>query len=101
MPLETTPFDPAEYLLNEESRLEYLRQGFASGDPAEIIEALGTVARAIGISRVAGVVGLAQPGLYRALPKDHPTLATVIRVLAAMGLRLTVERAEAEKAPAT
>lgn len=81
-------------LTDEESRLEYLRLSFANGDPAEIAEGLGTVARAIGMSRIANDAGLARPALYRALAKDgNPALATVTRVLSAMGLRLTVEHA--------
>ena len=92
MAIETKPFDPAEYLDDEESRLEYLRQSFASGDPADIAEGLGTVARAIGMSRIANETGLARPALYRALTEDgNPSLATVARVLSTMGLRLTVE----------
>jgi len=92
-PLETAPFDPAEALTDDESRLEYLRLSFASGDPADIAEGLGTVARAIGMTQVAAEAGLARPALYRALAEDgDPALATVARVLATMGLRLSVER---------
>ncbi|NDC75500.1 putative addiction module antidote protein [bacterium] len=92
MALETQIFDAAELLTDDESRLEYLRQSFASGDPAEIAEGLGTVARAIGMSRIAAEAGLARPALYRALAEDgNPALATVARVLATMGLRLSVE----------
>ena len=91
---ETAPFDPAEALTDDESRLEYLRLSFASGDPAEIAEGLGTVARAIGMTQVAAEAGLARPALYRALAEDgNPALAIVARVLATMGLRLSVERA--------
>ncbi|MEI7970894.1 MAG: addiction module antidote protein [Betaproteobacteria bacterium] len=94
MNLETAPFDPAEALTDDESRLEYLRVSFASGDPADIAEGLGTVARAISMTQVASEAGLARPALYRALAEDgNPALATVTRVLATMGLRLSVERA--------
>ena len=99
MAIETNSFDPAEYLHDEESRLEYLRQSFASGDPADIAEGLGTVARAIGMSRIASEAGLARPALYRALAEDgNPSLATVTRVLSTMGLRLTVEPARPDAA---
>jgi probable addiction module antidote protein len=99
MAIETKPFDPAEYLNDEESRLEYLRQSFASGDPADIAEGLGTVARAIGMSRIANEAGLARPALYRALAEDgNPSLATVAKVLSTMGLRLTVEPARPDAA---
>jgi DNA-binding phage protein len=44
------------------------------------------------MSRIAAEAGLARPALYRALAEDgNPALATVARVLATMGLRLSVE----------
>ncbi len=59
----------------------------------------GTVARAIGMSRIASEAGLARPALYRALAEDgNPSLATIARVLGAMGLRLTVEPTRSDAA---
>lgn len=86
------PFDAAAYLHDQESRLQYLRLSFESGDIADITEGIGTVARATGMVQVAGDAGLARPALYRALSKEgNPQLGTVISVLKALGLRLAVE----------
>ncbi|MFC7476134.1 hypothetical protein ACFQS7_17320 [Dankookia sp. GCM10030260] len=65
-PLETTPFDSAGMLTDEESRLECLRQFSASGDPGDIAQGLGAVARATGMSQIASAAdALPCPGRGR------------------------------------
>nr|WP_220180855.1 addiction module antidote protein [Paracoccus versutus] len=49
MALETTAFDPAEYLDNDEAIAGYLSDALATGDGAFIADALGVVARAKGM----------------------------------------------------
>lgn len=46
MPLETTPFDAAAVLSDEDRIAAYLEEAFADGDPALIAAAIGDVARA-------------------------------------------------------
>jgi hypothetical protein len=47
------------------------------------------------MSRVARLTGLGRESLYKALsPAGNPELATVLRVIAALGLRLTVATVE-------
>jgi probable addiction module antidote protein len=53
MDIETKPFDAAEYLETEEDIAAYLKEVFEAGDAALIPAALGTVARARGISSIA------------------------------------------------
>jgi probable addiction module antidote protein len=47
------PFDADEVLTDAETTAAYLDEAFASNDPAEITESIGTVARALGMSKVA------------------------------------------------
>ncbi|NOG70392.1 putative addiction module antidote protein [Roseicella sp. DB1501] len=102
MPIMTNPFDPADYLTDEESRAEYLRLSFESGDAAEIAEGLGTVARALGMSRIATDAHLSRPALYRALARDgNPSLDTILRVIKALDLQLTVRPAQRQSEPAS
>lgn len=49
--LETTPFDMAEYLNNEEERQGYIEYITQNGTEEEVLEAVATVARARGITR--------------------------------------------------
>jgi probable addiction module antidote protein len=67
----------------------YLDAALEDGDPAVITAALGDIARARGMSEVALRTGLGRESLYKALsPHGNPGLATVLRVLHALGLGL-------------
>ena len=66
----------------------------APDDAAYIAAALGDVARARGMTKLAQRTGLTRMGLYKALSKDgNPSLDTVLKVLHALGLRLTAKSA--------
>ena len=45
MAIETTPFDAAEYLGDQESQTILISDAFESGDPHYIAHALGIIAR--------------------------------------------------------
>ncbi len=87
---KTKPFDPAEYLDDVESVAAYMTEALESGDPAFIADALGVVARARGMTDVAREAGVSRESLYRALRADgNPEFATVLRVVQALGLKLS------------
>jgi probable addiction module antidote protein len=91
MSLETTRFDSAQYLQSDEAITAYLDEALETDDPAFIAQALGTVARARGMSQIAKQSGLSRESLYKALSAEgNPELGTFIRVIAALGLRLSV-----------
>lgn len=91
--IKTRPFDPAEYLDDAESIAAYLDEALATADPAFIADALGVVARARGMTQIARDAELSRESLYKALSADgNPEFATVVKVLHALGLRLSVER---------
>lgn len=90
MPLETRPWDAAEYLDGPEAIAAYLDAAMEDGDPTVISAALGDIARARGMTQIARETGLSRESLYRALsPEGHPEFATVLRVVKALGLRLS------------
>lgn len=85
----TRPFDPARYLRNPSDRAAYLEAALEEGDAAFVAVALGDIARSIGMAHIAKKTGLGRESLYKALSGDgNPELATVLRVLDALGLRL-------------
>lgn len=89
-PIETKPWDTAEFLQTEEAIVHYLEAVFEDGDPALIAVALGDVARAKGMS-VARKAGLGRESLYKALSAEgNPEFVTVLKVLRALGLKLKV-----------
>lgn len=93
MPLKTTPWDSADYLRTEEERASYLAAALeeAPGDAAFITNALGTVARSRNMSQLARDTGLTREGLYKALsPDGNPSFGTVLKVMHALGVQLTV-----------
>ena len=89
-------YDSVDYLKTEEDMAAYLAACFeeAPDDPAYIADAIGTVARAHGMMRLAKETGLTREGLYKAFSKDgNPSLATVLKVIRALGLKLTASTA--------
>ena len=92
MKLKTTPFDPADFLDTRESQIELLADAIDSGDSRYIANALGTIARARGMARVAKETGLTRQALYRSLSKTgDPRLTTLLRVAKSLGLKLSFE----------
>ena len=85
----TRPWDAADHLKTEEDIVAYIDAAFEDGDPALIAAALGDVARARGMTQVSAEAGLGRESLYKALSSGgNPELATVIKVMRALGLRL-------------
>ena len=66
MAVKTTRFDSAEYLDSDEAINAYLEEALETDDPAFITQALGTVARAHGMSQIAKETGLSRESLYKA-----------------------------------
>jgi probable addiction module antidote protein len=86
----TRPFDAAEYLDSAESIAAYLEVAFEDADPAVIADALGTIARAKGMTEVARKTGLSRESLYKALSAEgNPEFATILKVMRALDLKIT------------
>lgn len=93
----TRPWDAADHLESDEDIVAYLEAAFEDGDPALIAAALGDVARARGMTKVAADAGLGRESLYKALsPNGNPELATVLKVMQALGLGLRVSAVKAQ-----
>ena len=83
-------FDEADFLDDDEQIAEYLTTSLETGDAAYIAHALGVVARAKGMSKVAEESGVSRELLYRSLSNEgNPTLRTMLAILPALGVRLT------------
>ena len=85
-------FDAARYLKAPETRAAYLDEAFKSNDIPEIVEALGTIARAVGMSKVARSAKVSRERLAQVLSRNGtPDLNTVIGVLRACGVLLVAK----------
>ena len=85
-------FDMAEHLGSDQAIAEYLSIVLEENDPAEFAHALGTIARAKGMTEVARASGLTREALYKALrPTSQPRFDTIIKVVHALGLQISVQ----------
>lgn len=92
MALETTKWDPADHIETAEDVAAYLEAAFEDGDPAVIATMLGAIARSKGMTKVARDAGVTREALYKALSAEgDPRLSTLLGVVRALGLTLTVE----------
>lgn len=90
--LITKPFDAAQYFNTPEGVIELLNDAFESGHAPYIANALGIAARSEGMSRIAEKTGVNRQALYTALSENgNPTLETLLKVMAALGIRLRCE----------
>jgi probable addiction module antidote protein len=96
MDLNPREFKASEYLNDEASIRYFLEDIVESGDAKVIAAGLGQVARSKGMSQLAAKTGLSRESLYRALSEDgNPRLDTLMKVLAALGVKLTVAPTDA------
>jgi len=85
-------FDMAEHLPDEQAVAEYLTVVLEENDPAALADALGTIARARGMTDIAKSTGITREALYKALrPNASPRFETISKVCAALGVRLVAQ----------
>ncbi|MFM8548138.1 MAG: addiction module antidote protein [Betaproteobacteria bacterium] len=85
-------FDMAEHLKTDEDVAEYLTTVLEENDSAELMHALGVIARARGMTEVARASGLTREALYKALrPTSQPRFDTIARVCTALGVKLVAQ----------
>ena len=90
--MKTSKFDPAEHLDTEEVQAELISEALETGDAKFIAHAIGTVARARGMTQLSKDSGVTRESLYRALSVDgDPRLSTLTSVLSALGVGLKAE----------
>ncbi len=91
MTVKLADFDPAKYLDSEEAVEAFLQEAFATEDAKFIAQAIGVAARAKSMTDIAKKSGISREALYKILSEDgNPTLKTLLPVLSALGLSLSV-----------
>jgi len=87
---DIAPFQASDYLDSEEAIAAYINAVLEEDDPALLLAAISDVAKARGMARVAQDAGLGRESLYKALaPNAKPRYDTVLRLLHALGIKLT------------
>lgn len=83
------PFDAADFLDSEEAIAEYLNAALEDANPDVFLVAMGDVARARGMTKLAQDAGMGRESLYKALtPGAKPRYDTVLKVMRALGVNL-------------
>jgi len=91
---KTLAYDVAEQLRTPEEMALYLDACIeeSGGDAAFIAKALGDIARAQGMTKVAEGAGLSRESLYKSLSGERvPDFSTVLKVMKSLGLKLHTE----------
>ena len=94
--LKLKKWDSAEHLKTDADMAAYLEACMeeAGDDPAFIAKALGTIARAKGMTQLSKDTGLGRESLYKALSGEgNPSFATILKVIHALGLKLHATQA--------
>ena len=96
MTFETPPFDAADHLKDPDAQAELISDAISTGDARYIAAALGTIARARGMTKVAKEAGVTREALYKSLSTEgDPRLTTFLGVMKALGLTLSVSASKA------
>jgi probable addiction module antidote protein len=89
--MDTSKFDIADYLDSNEMITEYLNTVLAEGNDSDVIKAIGHIAKAIGMSKIAQDTGLSRSSLYKALSDgSKPQFNTIMKVLRAIGGQIQI-----------
>jgi len=90
--IELTDFDISQYLNNKEIIAQYLNDVLKDGDNDEILEALGNIAKAKGMSKIAKQSGQGRASLYKTFKKGtKPKFETIKKILDSFDLKLQVQ----------
>lgn len=84
------PFDAADYLTDEATIAAYLSAALEDPNPDLFLVAVRDVARARGMTQLAKDAGVGRESLYKALtPGSKPRYDTVVKIMHALGVKLT------------
>jgi len=89
--LKITNFDIAQYLDDKDVIAEYLSQILEDGNIDELLEALGNIAKAKGMSQIAKDTGLGRESLYKTFHKGtKPKFDTIMKIMESLGVKMKV-----------
>ena len=88
--IKISDFDVSEYLDDESSIAAYLSAIMEEGDTHLLLAAIGDIAKAKGMSKIASDSGLGRESLYKALNSQaKPRFETILKVLSALGINIS------------
>lgn len=89
--MKLSPLNISEYLDSEEMIATYLNAVLEEGNKDDLVMAIGHVAKAIGMSKIAEQTGMSRTSLYKAFAEgSNPQFQTVLKVLKSFGSEIKV-----------
>ena len=93
--IKTRPFDMVNHLNSDADIAEYLSAVLEDGDPRLLAAALGDIAKARGMAKLATDTGLSRESLYKSLSGDRaPNSETLFKVMKSLGFSLVLRQAK-------
>ena len=87
--LDVAPLDLTPFFEERKAQIMLLADAIESGHAGYLANALGTIARARGMSQVAKAAGVTREALYKSLSEDgDPRLSTLLGVVKALDMKL-------------
>lgn len=88
--IKVSDWNILDYLDNEEAIAAYLQAAVAENDPQSLILAIGDIARARGINKMAADMGVNRESLYKSLNgKTKPQFETIYNAIDKLGLEMS------------
>lgn len=88
--IKVSDWNVLDYLDNEEAIAAYLQAAVAENDPQSLILAIGDIARARGINKMAADMGVNRESLYKSLNgKTKPQFETIYNAIDKLGLEMS------------
>jgi probable addiction module antidote protein len=87
--IKTNEWNVLDYLSDEKSIAAYLQAALAENDAAALVSAIGDVARARGINKMAVDMGVNRESLYKSFSgKTKPQFDTIYNAIDKLGLQI-------------
>lgn len=88
--IKVSDWNVLDYLDNEDAIAAYLQAAVAENDPQSLILAIGDIARARGINKMAADMGVNRESLYKSLNgKTKPQFETIYNAIDKLGLEMS------------
>lgn len=88
---QATEWDLEDYLDTKDDIIGFMNACLEEDDFETLWASIGDIARSRGMTQLSRETGITRDGLYKAFsPDGNPTFSNVMKVLKALGLRLSV-----------
>ena len=100
--MKVSKWDMADNIKSVEDVMIYLSTVLEMGEPADVINVIGAIARSKGMTKLAKEAGVSREALYTSLSENgNPSFITVLNILRSMGIVLKAEKTTERAQPVT